>query len=489
MTLIDQRILIDAPTDGVWQIISDPERLASWHGGYQRVTLLTPQIIGLGSRRRCTAPNGADVIEEVTAWVEGLGYEYAIVQGSPYRTFQGRIRLQASPDGTTVQWTVSYRPKGLLGALRDRLGGRRELTTMMANSLRQLRRQVDALGLKMDEDARARVAIRERLNVKERAEYQRRHAPPPAPDVVAPPVPDGIVTISEPDITPVVSPVPPAPAADDHTPFQRPAAPVPAPDVPPASMPSFVAGLTSDLDDEADYSSTADTKPKPPPGLREAIAEQQAREAAAQEEEDEAAASDTPPTPEEEPEVPVVEAEEEEPAYRRITPARGIPSIARDSGEQDEQPEPSVPGPGPVPAPSARPTPPRGLPSVKPVMPADAQAPAGTPAEPAPSAPRRAATLDDLRRDGLPPQTPTTDTGEMSIWDVFGMRPPSEVDADVLDEMVKSVQIKRHAAGRAAAGRMRRRPIPVRVLHTALGLRLRLALEAVRVRLRGLSRD
>ncbi|MBN1680844.1 MAG: SRPBCC family protein, partial [Anaerolineae bacterium] len=227
MALIDQRILIDAPTHVIWDTVSDPEKLASWHAGYTGVSVLTTEKTGAGTRRRCSlASGGKDVIEEVTHWVDGLGYEYTLVDGSPYRQFQGRIRLQAGPDGTSVQWVITYRPKGLIGLLRDRAGGQRALTAMMADSLRQLRRQIDTLGVRMDADYRERVGMRDRLNAEERAQYQRRHAPrassdpailaDPAlaldlmlePEPAAPaPEPDTVLPISP---APETAPVPPA---------------------------------------------------------------------------------------------------------------------------------------------------------------------------------------------------------------------------------------------------------------------------------------
>jgi len=41
--LIDQRILIDAPPDAVWQVISDQSQLVRWHAGYTSVSVLTTQ--------------------------------------------------------------------------------------------------------------------------------------------------------------------------------------------------------------------------------------------------------------------------------------------------------------------------------------------------------------------------------------------------------------------------------------------------------------
>ena len=280
MTLIDQRILIDAPAPVVWEFLSDPERQAAWHVGYSGISILTTQRTGQGVRRRCTlAGQGKDVIEEITAWVDGLGYEYRLIEGGPYRAFQGRFRLQPVPDGTTVQWTVSYKTKGIAGWLKNRISGRREIMAVMADSLRRLRRQIDELGVRADQDYRARVGIRARLNADERAQYQRRHAPPPGlnlygpaepPDAPAAPMPLNKETLPAAE-TPVAAPPasPPAPTPSRPTPTFS-----PPPD------PAFVASLTREdaspvpPNDEPAYS--ADTEPKPPAGLREIVAEQHA---------------------------------------------------------------------------------------------------------------------------------------------------------------------------------------------------------------------
>jgi len=385
VALIDQRILIDAPTDIVWQVIADSSRLAEWHTGYKKVSVLTVQSAKVGSRRRCTTKAGKDIIEEITAWVEGMGYEYTIISGSPYRKLQGRVRLQAGPDGTSVQWTIYYKPKGILGRVRSQFGGRRQMEELVANSLRQLRRAVDAQGKRMDEIERAKVAIRGRLNAEERATYQRRHPPP----------------------EPVVEPTEDAPVT------------LPAVDMP--AVPSFVADLEQVIEEET---SAADTQPKPPAGLREAVA--------AQSEEP------TPVPPEHRP-------------FTRPTQTQEIPVVPID-------PESHTPPHGiplPPPEPPAPKTPPRAMPAVE----LNAPPP------------------------NLPPPTPKTDTGEVSIWEVFGLRRPSEADQDALDDLIKTVEVRKRKTGEHSLYRGFQRGVPVRRLPQALGLRVRLALAAVRVRL------
>jgi ligand-binding SRPBCC domain-containing protein len=450
VTLIDRRVLVDAPPDAVWQILSDPNALARWHAEYTSVSLLTPDKIGVGTRRRCTIPNRKDVIEQITAWVEGRGYEYTHVEG-PYRDFRGRIRLQASPDGTSIHWTIAYQPKGLLGQLRELFGGKRRRYEMMSKSLKALRREIDALGVRMDADARAKVGIHERLDAEERANYQRRHPTPPAPESAPEPA--------------APSPAEPPPAAADPN----------EPAIPPDSEPSFVAELTSQLQasDEPDYSHTADTQPKRPPGLDDAIAEQQAQPGKG-----EAAPQDTAPP------APTPADQSRIPAHMRVTPAHGTPTVPPqdDTTPAVESPrEPDAPDDTPVTGdetpPPARPTP---APTAEPEpTPSTPQRPV-----PPPESPPISELEDDTQptKPGLPPQTPKTDTGEISIWEAFGLERPSEQDEVALDTLLKSVEARRIQKLRVA-GKTPKRPVPVRQPPRTLGLRLRLALQAVRVRL------
>jgi len=431
VTLIDQRILIDAPPQVIWETLTDPAKIAQWHAGYSGVALLTTQRAGPGTRRRCTrAGGGKDLIEEITAWVDGLGYEYRVVEGEPFRDFQGRIRLQTVPDGTIVQWTVSYQPKGIGGRLRDRMSGRQELTAMIAASLRQLRRMVDELGLRMDDDYRARVGIRPRLNFSERAQYQRRH-PPTTGDM--PPI------------------APPAPAADAH--FQPPA---PASEQPVA----------------------AETLPPPPDHIAPPVEVALGPE-------------DTAPTRPPALDLPAAE----EPDYKRRTPPRGIPAV------QFVPPAEQLPPPTPIPVEAAPPTPtpveiapPLPQPVelappdvVRPPAPAPASSltdqtatdqptpPRGTPVPPLP--PVRVTPSAPPPEDRRP-QTPKTDTGEMSIWDVFGVARPSQQDAAALQDLIDSL----YSGGEAAQRRQLRGGAGVRAPQAAVGLRAQQITASRRVR-------
>ncbi|WP_162909344.1 SRPBCC family protein [Aggregatilinea lenta] len=488
MPLIDQRILIDAPADTVWSLLSDPSTLPRWHAGCKALSPLTTNPTGVGARWRCALPNGKDVIQQITAWVEGLGYEYSIVEGGSARSYQSRFRLQPGPDGTSVQWTVTYQPKGLLGWIRDRLKGRRETAEMMSASLRQLKREVDLLGVRLDEEARARFLIRERLNADQRAQYNPRFARPAEAEIAVGSLPGTVKTDGD--------------AEDVETPEADAAQAAPVTD---PTAPSFVNEIAVE-DPSVDEVTEADTKPKPPPGLKDAIQAESAgtssfarpaaepgsmgdvplserltppegtpvitpdmRYPGSEDITDDKILAVRPPEPEEKRTTPLAEPSQAEepplpappldalkppaPPVREDTqtPPHGTPAVGAASRS-------SLPKTGPL-----RRTPPTGIPAVK----------SGT-SHPIPSADRESA------RATLPPPTPKYDTGEVTIWEAFGIQRPSEADSAALDELIQTVHSRELAA--LWAGGRSKRPARVRLVSTVMGLRVRLLLERTRVR-------
>lgn len=169
MTIIDHRVLVSASPENIWQVLGDLSALPSWHIHCTATNILTTQVKGIGARRRNTMQHGPTEVEEILSWYDNLGYEYTIVDGPRYRSNRGRIRLQAIPEGTVVQWTFEYELGGLLAGLRNRMMVRRRLDQTIADSLRQLKKLVEASGGRMDTATIKRVALQPKPSVAERA--------------------------------------------------------------------------------------------------------------------------------------------------------------------------------------------------------------------------------------------------------------------------------------------------------------------------------
>lgn len=472
MSLIDQRILVVAPVETVWAYVAEPAMLARWHRGCKQVSVLTTRTTGQGTRRRCVGENGKAVVEEIAAWFEHIGYEYVVVDG-PYREFRGRFRLQAVPEGTIVNWTVEYQLRGLLSGVRNVVSFRRQYEDMMADSLRHLRRVVEASGVRLDPEQHARFAMQSAPSVEVRAA---RSAEPstqpgvpkgtPAPHSAMRPVavgdddlPDLPMPVTANVSPPTITRTPPVPPESD-------AFPAPPPWV----------GLSNITEPPVEEE---DTKPRPSTGLSEALARQR------QFAEEPVEPASKPPVEEDSrapfaPTVPI----------SMVAPPRP-PEPELDTQTMDIKPPPTPKFPTTLPerVPPTRPSdpkratlppvdPPRSeskrpssgrMPAIQPPTPAAsppvsepkrpssgrmAAIPPTPPAEPRPFVEPKRATGDTTPQVPIPdkpdaqvvpqagqkaPHTDIRDTGEMSIWDVFGVSRPSERTQAELEAAINSL--------------------------------------------------
>ena len=174
MTIIDQRILIPAAPEIVWACVSDIDNNVKWQVGCQSISHLSSRRSGPGVRWRSTGPDRREQVMEITAWYDGLGYEYTVVDGLPFASAKGRLRLQEIPEGTIVQWTFTFEPKGIAGGLRSGLGARRRIENAMIESLRNLWRYVNQSG-GAQRTHEAKSLMRDALDYEARANYKPRH--------------------------------------------------------------------------------------------------------------------------------------------------------------------------------------------------------------------------------------------------------------------------------------------------------------------------
>jgi uncharacterized membrane protein len=174
MTIIDQRILIPAGPEVVWEQLSDIANNPKWQADCKSVSFLTSLREGPGMRWRTTSASGHEYVLEITAWYDRIGYEYIYVDGVPYRENKGRVRLQEIAEGTVVQWTFTYEMPGLVGGLRNSLGIKRQIENTMIDSLKSLWRHVNQSGGSQPFHT-AKSLMRDAIDYEKRAQYKPRH--------------------------------------------------------------------------------------------------------------------------------------------------------------------------------------------------------------------------------------------------------------------------------------------------------------------------
>lgn len=223
MQVIDHRILIPTSPEIIWKYLSDLKLNAEWQVNCETVSVLTlpQQTPGVGTRWRATSSRGRDYIIEITAWYDRLGYEYTFIEGAPYKSSKGQIRLQEIAEGTVVQWTFQYEMGGVFGNLKNSLGTRRAIENDMIESLRMLWKNITQTA-PVEKSYEPKSLMRDAPDVNARQTYRPRH-------------PSVFEQSPQPDEAPVKQNAPlasilrdmPAPAEDDTRP--RPAVKVDAP--------------------------------------------------------------------------------------------------------------------------------------------------------------------------------------------------------------------------------------------------------------------
>jgi len=147
MTALDHRILIPTPPQAVWAYIGDLANLPEWQVDCEYMTFLSQKHQGIGTRWRQRAANRQEHVYEVVSWYDALGFEYTLIDGAPFKSVQGRIRLQEIPEGTIVQWSFNYELSGgMLGGLRNALSTERRQDKLMVDSLKTLWKQARRMG-------------------------------------------------------------------------------------------------------------------------------------------------------------------------------------------------------------------------------------------------------------------------------------------------------------------------------------------------------
>lgn len=169
MNTIDQRILIPSPQSVVWEFLSDLTRNPQWMIDCQSIAFLTTKRQGTATRFRIQDAKAKEAIVEISAWYNGLGYEYVFIDGSPYKENRGRIRLQEIPEGTIVQWTFHYDVGGMFSGVRN---PGRQIETTMANSLKNLYRQITQQSREIRD---SKSLMRDAPDVRARSQYQPRY--------------------------------------------------------------------------------------------------------------------------------------------------------------------------------------------------------------------------------------------------------------------------------------------------------------------------
>ncbi len=146
MTVINKRVLINAPCEKVWQVLADFGNVEKWAPTVVKCHCPTEVSSGVGAKRILTTPKG-DVTEEVIVeWNEGHDFTFGIPDGlaSIVKILRETWSVEHSSNEAIVAVKMDYRTKdGAFNSILDTLVVRRELRKILVQNLAGLKYHIE----------------------------------------------------------------------------------------------------------------------------------------------------------------------------------------------------------------------------------------------------------------------------------------------------------------------------------------------------------
>ena len=144
---VEAKVLIEAPPDTVWNVLTDQDRMSGWIG-FDPVTRVRdgwPDRDGVGSERRMKGPGGT-IVEQVIGVEPKRRIRYRVIEGSPFIFHNGEITVEPRGNATEVSWSIRFRSRiPLLGAFWQSVVGAL-LPRMLSKGLKPFAERSGAAG-------------------------------------------------------------------------------------------------------------------------------------------------------------------------------------------------------------------------------------------------------------------------------------------------------------------------------------------------------
>ena len=141
---VAESIVVNAPPERVWELVSDPERYLHFMSGVTRWSVEGEQATGLGARYRMLLRVGSAEVGGLIELVEfkpGRDLAWTSVTGIDQR---GRWRIREHDGASRVELRLQYgvAGSGIWGWIAESLASR-TVSSHLRRSLQQLKRQVE----------------------------------------------------------------------------------------------------------------------------------------------------------------------------------------------------------------------------------------------------------------------------------------------------------------------------------------------------------
>lgn len=112
---VQEKVVINAPADKVWQKINNFGDLGAWHPAVAKTEIKAGENNKVGAVRLLTLQDGGTIKETLTSYSgANMRYAYVINEGVlPFSDYAAVIEVKPVQSGTEVTWTGNFKRKDL----------------------------------------------------------------------------------------------------------------------------------------------------------------------------------------------------------------------------------------------------------------------------------------------------------------------------------------------------------------------------------------
>jgi len=144
--LIESHITINAPSNKVWQVLSDFNDVYTWAPTVTHSSALDEKNNQIGAGRHCKIEGFGAIDEVLTQWQENEGFTYTISDLGPLTQGVSRWTLAAEGQNkSSIKVEFAYDLRfGIMGKLLHKMVMRRKLETGLPDTLKALKERVES---------------------------------------------------------------------------------------------------------------------------------------------------------------------------------------------------------------------------------------------------------------------------------------------------------------------------------------------------------
>lgn len=110
----EKSIKVNIPAEKVWQVLDDYSGIEKFAMTIKASTSVNEIATGLGAKRKCTFNDGSSLVEEITNYQAGQGYDMDISEHSiPLKSMQASMKVKAIDEYTSeITMSADFVVKG-----------------------------------------------------------------------------------------------------------------------------------------------------------------------------------------------------------------------------------------------------------------------------------------------------------------------------------------------------------------------------------------